>query len=103
MLSRLRSLFRQRQFTKLAQADARADSFGIKPKLNQRGALRVARPCESAVKILGSFDRLAVQAISAGESGKIRVGQHRPADAPGIFTFLMHPDGSVHTVIDHEE
>src|SRR5215469_8347446 len=99
----LSSLFGQRQFAKLAQTDTRADCLRVEPKLNQSGASCLAGSRESTVKILSSFNSLTIQAISAAESGKIRVGECRAADSRGIFAFLMHPDGSIHTVIDDEE
>jgi hypothetical protein len=61
------------------------------------------RALEGGRELGGGLDPLAMAAEGAGIGGEIRVLQHRRRDAAGIVALLMHADGAVHAVVDHDD
>src|SRR2546425_1109862 len=85
------------------QRRARRDHFLRKLQLQQGGPSGRKRALEGRRELLGGLDELAEGAERARVRGEVGILEPCPVDAAGIAPLLVHPDGSVATVVHDQD
>ncbi len=85
-----------------SQRGAWRNRIGINPQLEQRGHLRSQRPLEGWGEPCRLGHDFAVCAEGSSVLREVGIAQAGADHAAGIALFLVHSDGAVHAVVDHD-
>src|SRR5260370_5673654 len=99
---RLWALPRERLLPNGAERGGGRDRLRVELEMEDGGFFRAYRRIERRRERGGRLHRGAEAAERAGIGGEIRVLERGRRNAPGILTLLVHADGAVHAVVDHD-
>src|SRR6266567_6362209 len=100
---RLCALPRERLLPNGAERGRGRDRLRVELEMEDGGFFRVYRRIERRRERGGRLHCGAEAAERAGIGGEIRVLERGRRNAPGILTLLVHADGAVHAVVDHDD